>query len=271
MGADEHGRHPSPAKDIPVQETSAARWNSPRTSVSRRTRRGIIRASPWSGGAWELTGGRTRYAGCTATTSSWRRRRTQCTLTSAPARRDSLASVRRSSCRRRDRAAIWRRLKLAETWHQALPCLTGARKSAISSARASSEGSALNWFPPAPEHIHSEARSATVVSPMGRRYRIERSATQAYIVDRVAYVNSVAEAAQQAGAEFMFLMRRVTDIRISDSHSEIATQAGDVYQCRIVIISVGIRHTSAQNGRPEGQRRERVSRRMPGRSGRGRP
>ena len=92
--------------------------------------------------------------------------------------------------------------------------------------------------PPAPEHIHGEARSATVVSPMGRRYRIERSATQAYIVDRVAYVNSVAEEAQQAGAQYM-LDARVTDIRISDTHAEIAAHSGDVYQCRIVILASG--------------------------------
>ena len=93
-------------------------------------------------------------------------------------------------------------------------------------------------FPPAPEHIHGEARSATVVSPMGRRYRIERSATQAYVVDRVAYVNSVADEAQKAGAEYI-LDARVTDIRISDTHAEIATHSGDIHQSRIVIIASG--------------------------------
>ncbi len=93
-------------------------------------------------------------------------------------------------------------------------------------------------FPAAPEHIHGEARSATVVSPMGRRYRIERSATQAYIVDRVAYVNSVAEKARQAGADYI-LDARVTDIRVTDTHAEIATQSGDAYQCQIVILASG--------------------------------
>ena len=58
-------------------------------------------------------------------------------------------------------------------------------------------------FPAAPEHIHGEARSATIVSPGGRRYRIERKQTHAYIVNRVAYVNSVAERAQQAGTEYI--------------------------------------------------------------------
>ena len=54
-------------------------------------------------------------------------------------------------------------------------------------------------FPPATEHIHGEARSATIVSPGGRRYRIERKETHAYIVNRVAYVNSVAETGAASG------------------------------------------------------------------------
>ena len=93
-------------------------------------------------------------------------------------------------------------------------------------------------FPPAPEHVHGEARSATVVSPMGRRYRIERSETQAYIVDRVSYVSSVAEDARQAGVEYI-LDTRVTDISISDSRAEIVTHSGDIFQCQIVILASG--------------------------------
>lgn len=94
---------------------------------------------------------------------------------------------------------------------------------------------------PAPEHIHGEARSATVVSPYGRRYRVERPSTQAYIVDRVAYVNSVAERAQQAGAEYI-LNTRVTDIRIKNENARITASSGDrvaEYACRIVILASG--------------------------------
>ena len=94
--------------------------------------------------------------------------------------------------------------------------------------------------PPTPEHILGEARSATIVSPMGRRYRIERGATQAYIVDRVAYVNSVAEAAQRAGAEFMLDAASNRHTYISDSFAEIDTaHSGDTYQSQIVIIASG--------------------------------
>ena len=96
-------------------------------------------------------------------------------------------------------------------------------------------------FPPSPEHIHGEARSATIVSPAGRRYRIERAATQAYIVDRVAYVNAVAEQAQRAGAEYI-LDSRVTGIRIDGDHAQIAAVsdgARRAYTCRIVILASG--------------------------------
>ena len=95
--------------------------------------------------------------------------------------------------------------------------------------------------PPAPEHIHGEARSATVVSPEGRRYHIERSATQAYVVDRAAYVRSVAESAQQAGAEYI-LNARVTDIRIKAGHAEVTVRIDNSlkkFACRVLILSSG--------------------------------
>lgn len=96
-------------------------------------------------------------------------------------------------------------------------------------------------LPPATEHIHGEAQSATVVSPYGTRYRIERSEAQAYIVNRPAYINSVAEKAQQAGAEYI-LNTRVTDIRIEDASAKVTARAGQAtaeYTCRIVIIASG--------------------------------
>ena len=96
-------------------------------------------------------------------------------------------------------------------------------------------------FPPAPEHIHSKANSATIIAPSGKRYHIERPNTQAYIVNRVAYVNAVAERARQLGADYI-LNTRVSDIHITDSHAEITVGAGEdktTYTCRIVIIAAG--------------------------------
>lgn len=94
---------------------------------------------------------------------------------------------------------------------------------------------------PAPEHIYSEARAATIVSPSGSRYRVERSGTQAYIVNRVAYVNSVAEKAQQAGAEYI-VNSRVTGIQITKGQVCIKVSgegANDTYNCRIIILASG--------------------------------
>ena len=109
---------------------------------------------------------------------------------------------------------------------------------------------------PAPEHVHSEARSATIVSPRGNRYRVERPTTQAYIVNRAAYVNSVADSAMQAGAEYI-LNTRVTGISVSDTHAEITARVASsvrselvegpvepqvgttTYTCRILILASG--------------------------------
>ena len=96
-------------------------------------------------------------------------------------------------------------------------------------------------FPPSTEDIYSEARSATIVSPRGNRYHIERPTTQAYIVNRASYVNSVADSARQAGAEYI-LSARVTGISISETRAEVTAQADDAllkYTCRIVILASG--------------------------------
>ena len=116
-------------------------------------------------------------------------------------------------------------------------------------------------MPPTLEHIHGEARAATIVSPLGRRYRIARGETQAYIVHRPAYINSVAERAMQAGAEYI-LNSRVTGIRITDKRAKITARTNDgsvcgstssprtknnagsghahiAYNCRIVILASG--------------------------------
>ena len=121
-------------------------------------------------------------------------------------------------------------------------------------------------FPPATEHIHGEARSATIVSPGGRRYRIERKETHAYIVNRVAYVNSVAERAQQVGAEYI-LGTRVTDIRITDAHAEIEVSREDAqhtYYCRVVILASGFGSPLLRDGGHQSWQARRVSCRLSG-------
>jgi geranylgeranyl reductase family protein len=80
------------------------------------------------------------------------------------------------------------------------------------------------YFPPDESHEYHEARSATIVSPMGRRLRVEKGSPQALIVDRVAYVGSVADRAKEAGAEFI-LGARVTAAQVSADGVTVRTEA----------------------------------------------
>lgn len=96
-------------------------------------------------------------------------------------------------------------------------------------------------FPLAPEHIHHQARSAVIVAPSGKRFRVERQTSQAYIVNRVAYVNAVAEQAKQVGAEYI-LGVRVNDIRTTNDAVNVAASSTDgqmSYRCKLLIIAAG--------------------------------
>jgi len=62
----------------------------------------------------------------------------------------------------------------------------------------------LDMLPGSHSVIQREARSATVFSPSGAHIRIEREATQAYILDRPALDRLVAEQARQNGVDYFF-------------------------------------------------------------------
>ena len=79
------------------------------------------------------------------------------------------------------------------------------------------------YFSPDESHIYHEARSATIVSPKGRRLRVEKASPQALIVDRVAYVRSVADMAREAGADFV-LGARVTAAHVSADGVTVKTE-----------------------------------------------
>ena len=95
-------------------------------------------------------------------------------------------------------------------------------------------------FPPDPAHIYRDASAATLVAPSGRRYRVERARPQAYIVNRIAYINGIAQQAQAAGAEYM-LGERVNGIRIAADSISVAVSGGanKAYRCKLVIIAAG--------------------------------
>ena len=81
-------------------------------------------------------------------------------------------------------------------------------------------------FPPQEDHIYRIAYGASVVSPSLETYRIERDSPQAVIIDRVKYVNSFAEHAARAGANYI-LDSRVTNLTILDSHAVVDISTGN--------------------------------------------
>ena len=96
-------------------------------------------------------------------------------------------------------------------------------------------------FPPEAEHVYQKARAATIVSPSGKRYRIARDETQAFIIDRVAYVDSLARHAMEAGAGYE-LGERVANIEVSDQWVAVQTERGAMnrfYRAQLVILANG--------------------------------
>ena len=96
-------------------------------------------------------------------------------------------------------------------------------------------------FPPDKSHVYREARSAILVSPSGRRYHVARKETQALIIDRVAYVESMARRAMAAGADYQ-LGVRIANIEVSDSGVTVFANSAKeepTYRSEVVIIASG--------------------------------
>ena len=96
-------------------------------------------------------------------------------------------------------------------------------------------------FPVSPELIYRRTNTASVYSPGGRVYRVERPDTQALIVDRVGYVNSIAAAAARNGAEYRLGWRAGDIIRSAKDIGVTAHRNGtsEALRGRILIIASG--------------------------------
>ena len=111
-------------------------------------------------------------------------------------------------------------------------------------------------FPPEDEHVISEAKSATLVSPVGTRHRIVREKTQALIINRVAYVHALARRAKEAGAAYA-LGPKVANIEISNEGVSVLTtgpEGRSRHRANMVIIASGfgtplLEMVGLQNGR----------------------
>lgn len=98
-------------------------------------------------------------------------------------------------------------------------------------------------FPPSKKHVHLGAKAVTVVSPDGKRYKVTRKDTQAFVVDRVSYVASLAQNAERVGAQFE-LERRVISVEIGkDAVTVVASglNGQQSYQARLLIVASGFR------------------------------
>jgi len=99
----------------------------------------------------------------------------------------------------------------------------------------------VELYPPDQGDIHHEAQSATVVAPSGTRHRIARESTQAYVLDREAYIASLADRARGAGAHYRL---GETVEAIQHSPSGVALRASSSagsrqYRARVVVIASG--------------------------------
>ena len=81
-------------------------------------------------------------------------------------------------------------------------------------------------FPISPEFVYRVANAATIHSPHGSMFRVMRPDTQALIVDRISYVNSIATAASDSGAEY-WLGWRVSDVSRTSGDVSITAHRGD--------------------------------------------
>jgi digeranylgeranylglycerophospholipid reductase len=96
-------------------------------------------------------------------------------------------------------------------------------------------------FPPDSSIIQHSARSAVLVSPSGKRYPVAKEDAQAYVVDRVAYVNSIAEQAMEAGASYV-LGVRVSHLNVSRDGITVATSGenqSQTYQGEMLVLASG--------------------------------
>ena len=111
-------------------------------------------------------------------------------------------------------------------------------------------------FPPDGRHVIREAKGATIVSPSGRRYHIERDEPQAFVIDRVAYVGALAQKAAAAGAE-LILGPRVNNVEVTETAVSVSTTGDNgraSLSARLLLLTSGfgsplVRAAGLRNGR----------------------
>ena len=101
--------------------------------------------------------------------------------------------------------------------------------------------SCFKEFPPAEHEIYRSSSSADIVSPSGKTYLINHRNPQAYVINRVSYVESFADKAVKAGAVYR-LNQKVTSIDVSDQEVSVISESkgrNHSATCKAVIIATG--------------------------------
>lgn len=93
-------------------------------------------------------------------------------------------------------------------------------------------------FPVFDGTVLGEVRSARLFSPSGSEMKLHRGSPQAYIIDRAAVDQALAQQAQERGAEYL-LGHKVVDIAVGDDAVTITTQERRTFQAKAAVIATG--------------------------------
>ncbi len=99
----------------------------------------------------------------------------------------------------------------------------------------------LARFPIDPGLVHRDVKGAVVAAPGGEAVRLGRQEVQAHVVDRVSYVDSLAEKARNAGAEYL-LGHRATEVVSEDQGWRVQTvngSGGCTLKARALVLASG--------------------------------
>ncbi len=96
-------------------------------------------------------------------------------------------------------------------------------------------------FPIPSELIYRQANSATFISPYGKEYDVGSNGDQALVVDRVAYINDIAETAMSAGATY-HLGHRVSAVEVDDASVRVRVRTSNnstSFSAKMLVLSSG--------------------------------
>jgi len=99
----------------------------------------------------------------------------------------------------------------------------------------------IQQFPVKDLKIFSEANAATFVGPSGTSLRLTKPVSQAYIIDRVAYIKSLAQKAKFSGAKY-FIGHNVVHVDVDDENVTVKSSNGKsshVFKASALVVASG--------------------------------